>query len=256
MTNNLNRELIVTADGNPVESFNRAALRGSDMLGLYPMPFTLKIWNLSESDYYLLSAAKEISVSSDGSILASGMISDVYWGMTQEGKVTEVIFSPVLPLWEAPVSLSVEAGVKVSETVRRILEASGTGISMLSFPGNDPVRTRGQAIFGRAAECVAEALSAASARSCLTAAGLCVIPPSSLPVSMELTEEDLIDEPIRAGDMLMTLKTKPTGWPLGKMVSVTWKGVTTTGLVIERSIDADNAEGSWQAELVLEVKIG
>ena len=255
MTNDLIRELLVTADGNPVESFNRAALRGSDMLGLHPMPFTLKIWNLSESDYYLLSAAKEISVSSDGSILASGTVSDVYWGMTPEGKVTEVIFSPVIRLWEAPVSLSVEAGTKVSETVRKILEASGTGISMLTFPGNDPVRSRGQAFFGRASECVAEALSAASARSCLTAAGLCVIPSSGLPVSMELTEEDLIDEPIRAGDMLMTLKTKPTGWPLGKMVSVTWKGVTTTGLVIERSIDADNAEGNWQAELILEVKI-
>ena len=255
MTNDLIRELIVTADGNPVESFNRACLRGSDMLGLYPMPFTLKIWNISESDYYLLSAAKEITVSSDGSILASGPGSDVYWGMTPEGKVTEVIFSPVIRLWEAPVSLSVEAGVKVSETVRKILEASGTGISMLTFPGNDPVRSRGQAFFGRAAECVADALSAASARSCLTAAGLCVIPSSGLPVSMELTEEDLIDEPIRAGNMLMTLKTKPTGWPLGKMVSVTWKGVTTTGLVIERSIDADNAEGNWQAELILEVKI-
>ena len=255
MPNDLIRELIVIADGEPVESFNRACLRGSDMLGLYPMPFSLKIWNLSESDYYLLSAAKEISVSSDGSILASGTVSDVYWGMTQDGKVTEVIFSPGIRLWEAPVSLSVEAGTKVSETVRKILEASGTGISMLAFPGNDPVRSRGQAFFGRAAECVADALSAAGARSCLTAAGLCVIPSSGLPISMELTDEDLIDEPIRAGDMLMTLKTKPTGWPLGKMVSVSWKGVTTTGLVIERSIDADNAEGNWQAELILEVKI-
>ena len=255
MMNDLIRDLSVAADGNPVVSFNRAYLHGSDMLGLYPMPFILRFWNLSDSDYYLLAAAKEISVSSDGSILASGAVSDVNWGMTPEGKVTEVVFSPGIRLWEVPVSLSVEAGVKVSETVRRILEASGTGISMLSFPGTDPVRTRGQAFYGRAAECVAEALSAASARSCLTAAGLCVIPSSGLPVSMELTEEDLLDEPVRVGDMLMTLRTKPTGWPLGKMVSVTWKGVTTMGLVIERSIDADNTEGNWQAEMILEVKL-
>lgn len=255
MTNDLIRDLSVVADGNPVLSFNRACLRGCDMLGLYPMPFTLKIWNLSDSDYYLLAGAKEISVGSGGSILASGTVSDVYWAMTPEGKVTEVVFSPGIRLWEAPVSLSVEAGVKVSETVRRILEASGTGISMLSFPGTDPVRTRGQAFFGRAAECVADALSAASARSCLTAAGLCVIPASGLPVSMELTDADLLDEPVRAGDMLMTLKSKPTGWPLGKMVSVTWKGAVTTGLVIERSIDADNTEGNWQAEILLEVKL-
>ncbi len=256
MTNELIRELKVTADGEPVASFNRAALRGMDMLGLYPMPFTMKFWNLSQSDCYLLSVAKEVSVSSDDSILASGAVTDVYWSMTPDGKVTEVVFSPGIRLWESPVSLSVEAGVKTSETVKRILNTSGTGISMLSFPGNDPVRTRGQAYYGRAAECIAEALSAAGARSCLTAGGLCVIPSSGLPVSMELSEEDLIDEPVRAGDMLMTLKTRPIGWPLGKMVSVIWKGVTTTGLVIERSIDADNMEGNWQAEMILEVKVG
>ena len=253
--NELIRELTVIADDNEIVSFNRAALRGSDMLGLYPMPFSMKFWNLSESDYYLLSAAKEISVSGGGSILASGAVTDVYWGMTPDGKITEVVFSPGIRLWESPVSLSVESGIKVSETVRRILEASGTRISMLAFPGNDPTRSRGQAFYGRAAECVAEVLSAADARSCLTSAGLCVIPSSGLPVSMELTEEDLIDEPVRAGDMRMMLKTRPVGWPLGKMVSVIWKGVTTTGLVIERSVDADNMEGNWQAEMILEVKV-
>ena len=249
------RDLTVTADGSPVASFTRACLRGSDTLGLVPMPFTLKLWNLSDSDFYLLSAAKEISVSSDGSVLASGAVSDVYRGMAPEGRVTEVIFSPALPLWEAPVSLSVEAGVSVSETVRRLLEASGTGISLLSFPGKDPVRTRGQAFFGRAAECISEARSAAGARGCLAAAGLCVVPASGLPVSMELSDGDLLDEPVCAGDMLLALKTRPTGWLLGKTVSVTWKGITTTGLVIERSIDADNTEGNWQSELLVEVSV-
>ena len=253
MTHDLTRDLKVTADGTPVESFNRACLRGSDALGLYPMPFTLKAWNLSDSDYYLLLSSGRISVSSGESILASGAVSDVYRRTAPEGKVTEVLFSPALPLWEAPVSLSVEAGVSVSETVRRLLEASGTGISLLSFPGDDPVRSRGQAFFGRAAECVSEALSAAGARGYLTDADLCVVPSSGLPVSMTLAEEDLTDEPVRAGCTLLALKTRPTGWPLGKAVSVTWKGATSTGLVIERSVDADNTEGKWQSELLVEV---
>ena len=206
MTNNLLRELAVTADGSPVASFNRACLSGTDSVGLYPMPFSLKIWNLSDSDYYLLSAAKEISVASGGSVLASGAVSDVYRSMAPEGAVTEVVFSAGLRLWEAPVSLSVEAGVSVSETVRRILSASGTGIPLLSFPGEDPVRTRGQAFLGRAAECVQEALSAAKARACITPSGLCVIPSSGLPVSMTLTEADLTDEPVRAGHRLLLLR--------------------------------------------------
>ena len=255
MTNDLNRNLTVAADGQPVVSFNRAYLWGSDMLGLYPMPFTLKMWNLSDSDYYLLTASKEISVSSGDAILASGAVSDVYRRMLPEGRITEAVFSPGIRLWEAPVSLSVEAGVSASETVRRILEASDAGISLLSFPGIDPARIRGQVFSGRAAECVSEALSAVSARGCLTAAGLCVVPEEALPVSMELAEADLIEEPVRAGNMLLTVKTRPVGWPLGKMVSVAWKGNTTTGLVVERSIDADNMQGKWQAELLIEVKL-
>ena len=250
----ISRNLTVTADGFPLTGFRRARLTGRDTLGLCPMPFTLRLWNLSDSGYYLLAASKELSVSSGDAVLASGAVSDVYRRMTPEGRITEVVFSPALSLWEAPVSLSLEAGASVSETIRRILEASGTGISLLSFPGSDPVRTRGQAFAGRAAECVAEALSAASARGCLTAAGLCVVPAEGLPVSMALTEADLTDEPVPAGGRLLTVKTRPIGWPLGKTVSITWKGTAATGLVTERSIAADNMEGPWQAELLMEVK--
>ena len=249
----LSRALSVFVDGESMENIHRIQLTGTDSVGLYPMPFTLRLWNLSDADYYLLIAAKEISVLHEDSVLAAGTVTDVCRYAVPEGTVTEVVFSAGILLWEAPVSLSVEAGVSVSETVRRILSASGTGISLLSFPGEDPVRTRGQAFIGRAAECVEEALSAAGACSCLTPAGLCVIPSSGLPVSMELTEEDLIDPPSRAGKNLLLLRTRPVGWPLGKMVTANWEGETWTGLVTERSIDADNMEGRWQAELLVQI---
>ena len=252
----IERTLTILADSQPVTGFRHARLTGLDTIGLYPMPFTLRLWNLSDSDYYLLAGAKGISVLHDDSVLAAGSISDLCRRTVPEGMITEVVFSAGLNLWSAPVSLSVEAGVSVSETVRRILESSGTGIPLLSFPGEDPVRTRGQAFFGSAAYCIEEALSACSSRCCLLPSGLCVIPFSGLPVSMELTGKDLIDDPVSVAGNMMILRTRVVGWPLGKMVSVTWKGVTTTGLVIERSIDADNTEGNWQAELILEVKIG
>ena len=250
----LSRELTIKADDFPVTGFNHVRLTGTDGVGLEPMPFTLRLWNLSDSDYFLLSAAKRISVRHEDSVLAAGDISDVCKRSVPEGTVTAIVFSAGLHLWEAPVSLSVEAGVSVSETVRRILSASGTGIPLLSFPGEDPVRTRGQVFFGRAAECAAEALSAAGARGYLTDAGLCVVPSSGLPVSMALTEADLIDAPVRTPGGLLILRTKPTGWPLGKRVAVSWKGERYEGLVIDRSVDADNMEGNWQSELLIDLR--
>ena len=253
MNEALARTLTVFADEEQLSGAAHVRLTGRDCVGLYPMPFTLRLWNLADTDYYLLSAAKELSVRHGDAILAAGHVINVCRVSVPEGTLTEAVFSPGIRLWETPVSLSVEAGVSVSETVRRILAASGTGIPLLSFPGKDPVRTRGQAFFGRAAECAEEALSAAGARGCLVQAGLCVIPSSGLPVSMELTEEDLLDPPSRAGSRYLLLRTKVTGWPLGKQVSVKWKGGSAEGLVVERSVDADNTEGNWQSEILVEL---
>ena len=251
----LDRSLVVLADGEPVTGFVHARLTGRDALGLYPQAFLLKLWNLSDPDYYRIAAAKAVSVKHGDSVLASGTVTDLYREIVPEGTVTKVVFSLGIGLWEAPVSLSVEAGVSVSETARRILEASGTGIVLLSFPGEDPVRSRCQAFYGRAAECVEEALSAAGARCCLTPSGLCVVPSSGLPVSMELSDADLIDAPSRVGNNLVVLRTRVTGWPLGKQVSVKWKGQAFEGLVTERSVDADNLEGNWQSELLVEAAL-
>ena len=249
----LNRSLSVFADDQPVTGFRRAYLSGRDALGLYPMPFILRLWNLADSDYHALRAAKHLSVRHADSVLASGRVSDVYLRIVPEGKITEVVFAAGLGLWETPVSLSVEADVSVSDTVRRILSASGTGIPLLSFPGEDPVRSRSQAFYGRAAECVKEALSAVGARGYLTESGLCVVPAEGLPVSMELSEADLLSNPVFVVNGQLLLRTRIIGWPLGKQVSVNWKGVQIRGLVTERSVDADNMEGNWQSELLMEV---
>ena len=54
----LSRELVVLADGIPLTGFVRARLTGQDALGLYPMPFTLRVWNLAEEDDPALAAAR------------------------------------------------------------------------------------------------------------------------------------------------------------------------------------------------------
>ena len=138
MNYELSRALSVFADGKALVGFRRVYLSGRDALGLYPMPFTLRLWNLADSDYHALRAAKHLSVRHEDSVLASGRVSDVYLRIVPDGKITEVDFAAGLGLWETPVSLSVEAGVSVSDTVRRILSAIGT--ESRCFPFREKIR--------------------------------------------------------------------------------------------------------------------
>ena len=218
------------------------------------MPFTLRLWNLAESDYLALRAAKNLSVRHDDAILAAGRVSDVYLRLVPEGKITEVVFAAGLGLWEAPVSLSVEAGASVSGTVSHLLASSGTGIQLLSFPGNDPVSSRGQAFFGRAAEEIVSALSAAHARAYLVPAGLCVVPADPLPATLHLTENDLTDLPMVAdkGKKLI-LSTTVTGFQPGEEMTLEYEGIRYAGLILERMVEADTGPGPWMTQLMIEL---
>lgn len=253
MQNQMDRTLTILADGEPVSGYARVRLLGTERLGLYPPLFMLHLWNVAEEDYLLLSRSREVTVMHEDVVLVSGSVSDVFRSRGKSGTEAHVAIAPGLKLWEAAVSLDVEAGVTVSETVRRLLEASGTGITLLSFPGEDPVVSRGQAFYGRAAECIEEALGKAGDRCCLVPSGLCMIPKEGLPVSIVLTEEDVMDVPSFncGGDMV--LRTGPAGWTLGKGVEVRYGGTTNRGMINERMINLDTGDGPWRVELVVEL---
>ena len=244
--------LTVLADGEPFASENRFRLSGTMRIGLFPSLFLLQCWNLSDSDVFRLQNTKELSVMREDSCLAFGRVSDVFTETVPEGTVTTAVFSFGLDLWEAPVSLSVEAGASVSETVRRILSASGTGIRLLSFPGRDPVFFRGQAFRGRAAECVTEALSTAGAEGYLVPAGLCVIPAEPLPVTLHLGERDLTDRPVFAdGGRKTILKMTVTGFQPGEEMTLAWEGKTYSGLILEWITEADTGAGIRNTQLLI-----
>ncbi len=268
----MNRELTVLADGGLFAPGTRFRLSGKTAIGLYPSLFTLQAWNLSDPDVFRLMNTRELSVLQGDSCLAFGMISDVFRQTVPEGTITTAAFSLGLNLWEAPVSLSVEAGVPVSETVRRILAASGTGIPLLSFPGPDPVYSRGQAWYGRAAECITEALSRAGqpadagrtagcaacavcARPYLVPAGLCVIPAEPLPATLHLTGKDLTDQPMIAdhGKKLI-LSTTVTGFQPGEEMSLEYGGQHYAGLILERLVEADSISGPWRSQLLVQLR--
>jgi hypothetical protein len=251
MQSQIERMLTILADGEPVSGYARARLIGAERLGLYPSLFMLHLWNMAEEDYLALSRSKEVTVKHEDVVLVSGTVSDAFRSRGKSGTEAHIAIAPGLKLWEVLVSLDVEADVTVSETVRRLLEASGTGIQLLSFPGEDPATTRGQAFFGRSAECIEEALGKAGARCCLVSSGLCVIPREGLPVSMILTEEDLTDVPSFncGGDMV--LRTGPVGWTLGKGVEVRYGEAVNRGLISEQLLSLDTGDGPWRVELVV-----
>lgn len=248
------RRLTVLADGEPFALDCRFRLYGRMRIGLYPSPFMLQCWNLSESDICRLRNTKELSVTREDSCLAFGRVSDVFTRTVPEGTVTTAVFSLGLGLWETDISVSVSAGVSVSDTIRRLLTASGTEIQLLSFPGRDPVSIRGKAFCGRAADCIVEALSAVDASCYLVPAGLCVIPAEPLPATLHLTDRDLTDRPAFAdGGRKMILSTTVTGFQPGEEMTLFYDGTTYSGLILERMVEADTVMGPWSTQMLIEL---
>ena len=83
--------------------------------------------------------------------------------------------------------------------------------------------------------------------------GLRVIPRKGLPVSLYLSERDLIDVPSFT-DGQMILRTTVTGWPIGEKVSVKWKNGSAEGLVTERRMDIDTMNGKWETTLIIRLQ--
>ncbi len=255
----INRSLTVTLDGEPLSFSGRIRLRGKDELSLFPALFTLELWNLPEELFLRFSRAREITVSHEDASLISGRIWDVFRQGTEEGILTSVSVSLGLDLWESVVSLSVPAGTLLSDAVRQILSASGTGIPLLTDPENDSVFVRGRSFFGRASECIAAVLSDASCRPMLTLSGLMVVPASGLPEAVRITEADLTDAPASAGGSLrgtralMILSAVVSGWRPGQTVEVDYQDSHIRGIITERSVDADTGDGAWKCELMLEL---
>ena len=128
---------------------------------------------------------------------------------------------------------------------------------LLSLPGDDPVIPRGQAFLGRAAECIASVLSAASAGGVLVPAGLCVVPRDPLPPTLHLTEQDLLDVPAFAdGGRRMILRTAVTGFQPGEEMDIEIGRRKLSGLILERFTEADNVAGPWKTELLIELRSG
>ena len=250
----MERSLSVLVDDEPLAPGGRFCISGKKGLNLYPYHFLLAGWNLSDSDYLQLFRGKTMAVMRENSCLAFGKIADVYKRTVPEGTVTVAVISLGLDLWMSRVSLSASAGNGVFESVRTMLENSGTGITLLDVPGDEVSFGRGHSFFGRASLCIAEALAVAGCRGVLTRSGLKVVREGYPQKHLELAAADLTDAPRFAeGGKIMVLSTTVTGFQPGDEVVLSYFKEEYCGIILERMVEADNGNGPWRTEMMIEV---
>ena len=131
------RDLHLFADDTEIGQGCRMRVTLREEFSLMPQLFHLEIENLSESSAELLSNCKEMAVRSNGSVLAAGDSIFCCPRWIDGRKILAVSFSYGFRLWKASVSLSLAAGMKISDTIREVLKASGTGIQLAGYTARD-----------------------------------------------------------------------------------------------------------------------
>ena len=264
LESSLSRSLTVLADGTEVPVSGRLRLTGRETLSLLPAFFRLECRNLSEEHFLTLTRAKEISILFKTTwILTAAPRESLRTPLPEGGTLTTLILVKNAALWDAAVSLSVPAGTAPKETVLRILSESGTDIPLLNDPfPSDAAFTRGWSFHDRAARCIQSVLSPFSLRPSLVPSGLRLIPSSGLPVSLTLTEKDLIDAPVFIGmsssvspssPSKMILSTPPTAFLPGETAVVSYGETAVTAILTERFLRLDTGSGPWSVDMLAEV---
>ena len=249
--NPIQRELLLFADGQELGAGCRMMLQSRENLSLTLCLFLLDILDLSESSEARLSSAKSVEVRSFGSVLGSGEILDVYTSRAKDRRMTTVVFSPILGFWKKNVSLSLPAGMLISDAMREVLKAGKAEVSLAAFQAEDTRTPRPQSFFGRVCDVLSDLAAAADANVFLTPAGLCVRDRRPVRPTLTIPQSALLSAPEQTEDLVI-LNTSVMGWPLGAWVQYDWKGTVRTGRLVSRLIDADNVTGPWKTELELE----
>ena len=193
------RTLTVLADGEEIMGLPHIRLSARYGQSLYPYPFFLRVWNAPETVYHRLERAKTILVLHGETVLAAGDSVDVTREIVEEGNLITVTFALGFHFWNSWVSLSVEAGATVADTVRQLLVAAGSDKQLLTEPKNNAVFSRPQTFFGRLPEAIADVLSACGVRPYLVPSGIALKPADKLEAETVL-ELDSVAGPWKMGE--------------------------------------------------------
>jgi len=246
------RDLRLFADGMEIAQGCRLTLTAGSALTLRPALHHLAVYDLSESSAALLSGVHRIEIRSGSSVIASGELSDELTRVSSGKRIIDLVFSPGLSLWQSSVSLSVPGGTRVSDTIRSLLSASASSLSLAAFAAEDRPMARPQTFFGRTCDALALLADTAEADIWVSSAGACVSGRSFDNPSYVLTDSDLLSAPVLTGNRLL-VTTAMMGWLIGSFARVEWQGSAWKGRIVSSLIQADNKDGPWKSELEFEI---
>lgn len=244
------RNLRLFADGHEIAQGCRMTLTAHSGVDILPTLHRLRILDLSESSAVMLSGARQIEVRSGNSVLAFGRLVEALTHTFGGERITELVFSPDFPLWQASVSLTVPAGMRASEAALRLLIASESGIPLAAYAAMDYSLSRPQAFFGRACAALSLLAETVNADAFVSPSGLCISDRYPRDPGIFLSKRDLLSYPLQTGCRLL-LTTTMTGWQIGAFARVEWEGRSWTGRIVSSFLQADNVSGPWKAELEL-----
>ena len=248
------RDLHVFADDREIGQGCRMRLNARENLSLLPQLFYLEIENLSGSSSALISACRKLEVRSNDSVLASGEIVTCCPRRHNGKQILSVSFSLDFGFWESSVSLSMAAGMRVSDTIRAVLAASmdlsgSRGqIPLAAFSAEDIQTSRPQEFFGRTCDVIRLLADTVDADAYLSTAGLCIIGHKPMEPTLFIPEDDLLSDPVFLKDRII-LTTSMIGWPLGTCVEFSDGGNMYQGLLVSQLLQLDNASGLWMSQL-------
>ena len=246
------RNLSLYVEDSQVAAGCRINLSAREVLSILPALHHVTIQDLSDLSIASLSEGRSLQVRSDDFVICSGTITEVYTHIDSGKKLTSVVFSPQLALWNASVSFSVPSGMPVRTTIEKILENSGTDLQLAGYAADNPALLRPQAFFGRAADALSVFAEMADADIFIGPAGVIVSGRNQKTPVTRIQESALLSEPIPVGKSLI-LSTIAVGLPLGTVAETEWKGMSYTGRIVSSFIQADNVSGPWKTELELEL---
>ena len=248
------RDLRLFADGAEIAQFCRVRLDARETLSLLPQLCHLEIENLSDSSTALLSGARSVEARTGDSILFSGEILTCCPRVQSGRSILSLDISPGFPLWQSSVSLSLSAGLSVSDTFRAVLAASlqpsgqPTAVPLCAFTADDIRLTRPQSFFGRTCDALRSLADSVQAHAFLSPAGLSVISRRPASPTLTLPPEALLSDPVFLPDCIL-LTTSILGWPLGASLQFTWRNAPRSGLLASRLLHLDNVSGPWLSQL-------
>ncbi len=241
--NNEFRPLILKADGNRIAADLRIRIRGRSNMTLLPDLFVIDVYNLTDEDSATISESKTISALDEtDALLCYGEIEDVYTHPEETNTITTLVIADGSSFSQMRISKTVGSGSRVRDAFFHILGNAVNG----SYLSSDLRLPRGQVFSGRLLDCVSVLAKTVNARAFLTHGAVFVVEKGRSESVLELTEDDIIDDPSSAEGTII-VKAKVRGYSVGTIL----KFRSHAYRLASQSFDADNQKGLWRTELTL-----